>query len=198
LGIAHWALIASVSAQQLLDRVLARVGSTPITMTDVRAAMGLGIVDTPPGGDMQQALGQLIGRRLVLVEVQRFPPAEPPKAAVDAELAAITTKVGAALTPLMQSTGLDAVGLREIARENLRIRGYLDQRFGTTVQVSDEEVDQYYRTHRDEFLRNGELMPFEEAEPLARGRASAARRQAAINQWMTDLRTRSDVALTKP
>jgi hypothetical protein len=191
-------MTAPVLAQQLLDRVLARVGSTPITLTDLRAAIGLGIVDTPPGGDVQQALPQLIGRRLVLVEVQRFPPAEPSPAAVDAEVAAITMKVGAALTPLMQSTGLDAVGLREIARENLRIRGYLDQRFGTTVQVSDEEVDQYYRTHRDEFLRNGELIPFEEAEPIVRGRASAARRQAAINQWMTDLRTRSDVALTKP
>src|SRR6478752_6230367 len=74
LGIGHWALIAPVSAQQLLDRVLARVGTTPITLTDVRAAMGLGIVDTPPGGDVQQALPQMIGRRLVLVEVQRFPP----------------------------------------------------------------------------------------------------------------------------
>jgi hypothetical protein len=132
------------------------------------------------------------------VEVQRFPPPEPPKPAIDAEVAAITAKVGAALTPLMQSTGLDAVGLREIARENLRIRGYLDQRFGTTVQVSDEEVDQYYRTHRDEFLRDGELIPFAEAEPIARVRASAARRQASINQWMADIRTRSDVALTKP
>ena len=41
-------------------------------------------------------------------------------------------------------------------------------------------------------------LPFAEAEPVARLRASTVRRQAAINQWMVDIRTRADVVLTTP
>jgi hypothetical protein len=182
----------TASAQPLLlDRVLAVVEGTPITLTAVRAAMGLGIADAP---SEQDALEQVIDRQLLLHEVQRFPPPEPPAAEVDAEAARLLARPG--VQALMQSTGIDDRRVREIARETLRIRGYLEQRFGTTVQVSDVEVDRYYRDHRDEFLRNGLLIPFPEAEPVARERASAERLASMIAQWMTELRTRA--AITRP
>ena len=94
----------------------------------------------------------------------------------------------------MQSTGLDEQRIRDLARESLRIQAYLNQRFGATLQVSDEEVEQYYRGHPEEFTRNGVLMSFEEAAPIARQRASALRRSALIAQWLRDLRARAEVA----
>jgi hypothetical protein len=181
---------SGVSAQQLLDRVMAVVEGTPITLTDVRAAIGLGIV-AAPGED--EALAQVIDRRLLLIEVQRFPPPEPDATAVDAEAARLQARPN--VPALMQATGVDARGIREIARETLRIRGYLEQRFGTTVQVSDDEVDRYYRAHQDEFLRDGLLIPFAEAEPIARERAAAERLRGMIDQWMLELRGRADVAV---
>jgi hypothetical protein len=182
--------LAPLTAQQLLlDRVLARVEGNAITLTDVRAAVGLGIAT----GNESEALQAVIDRYLVLSEVQRFPPPEPAAAAIDAEVAALKARAGAALPALMQSTGLDEARLRETARENLRIAAYLTQRFGTDVQVSDEEVDRYYRTHQAEFLRNGEIIPFAEAEPQARQRAAAERRQATIAQWISDLRGRAEI-----
>ena len=176
-------------AQQLLDRVLARVEGTAVTLSDVRAAVGLGVAS---GGE-EMALQQVIDRQLLLMEVERFPPREPAPAAIDAEEAAIKARGGASLPSLMQATGLDERRIRETARETLRVRAYLDQRFGTDVQVSDDEVDRYYRTHQDEFLRDGLLIPFADAEPLARQRASAERRQATIDQWIADLRTRAEI-----
>ncbi|MGE0446501.1 MAG: hypothetical protein AB7P99_14840 [Vicinamibacterales bacterium] len=177
-----------VAAQQLLDRVLAVVEGTPVTLSDVRAMQGLGIVDA---ADDAGALEQAIDRQLLLYEVQRFPPPEPPAAAIDAEAAALLARPG--LPALMRETGLDERRVREMARERLRIRGYLEQRFGTSVQVSDEEVDRYYREHQDEFLRDGLLIPFAEAEPVARDRASAERLTGLIDDWMAELRTRADV-----
>ena len=189
LSLGPWALNAST--QQLLDRVLARVESgVVLTLSDLRAAQGLGLAS---GSDPLQAL---IDRELLLIEVQRFPPPEPTPAAVDVEAAALRASAGAGLSALMQSTGIDDLRIRELARQSLRIHAYLDQRFGTDVQVSDDEVDRYYRTHQDEFLRDGQLMPFAEAEPLARQRASAARRKATIDQWIGDLRARADVVRT--
>ena len=190
--------MSPLHAQQVIDRVVARVDADIITLSDVQAAIGLGIVAKPEGESLQPSLDRLIDRRLVLIEVQRFPPPEPAAAVVDAELTAIRMRVGAALPRLMETTGLDETRLREVARENVRIRAYLDQRFGATVQVSDDEVDRYYRTHRDEFLRDGLLIPFAEAEPVARQRASAERREATIAQWVAGLRTRANVAFPLP
>jgi hypothetical protein len=102
---------------------------------------------------------------------------------------------GPRLAERMQSTGLTEARIRDIARDELRIFDYLDQRFGTTVQVSDEEVARYYREHEPEFMRAGDLTPFDEAEPVARQRASSERRRATIDQWLRDLRSRADIAI---
>lgn len=186
--------IASVSAQQLLDRVVARLDNYAITLTDVQAALGLGIVQAPSGADPVAAgTEQMIDRQLVLAEVRRFPPPEPPPAAVEREVARLKANAGARLASLMQSTGLSEARIREMARDNLRALTYLDQRFGTTVQVSDEEVARYYREHESEFTRGGELIPFDEGESVARQRASIERRRAIIDQWTRDLRMRAEV-----
>ena len=189
-----WA--GAASAQELLDRVMARVGTTSIMLTDVTAALGLGLVEAAAGVEPQAAATlQLIDRELMLIEVARFRPAEPAADAVDKEAAVLRARAGAGLERLMQSTGLDEARIRDIARDNLRIQAYLTQRFGATVQVSDEDVLQYYRANEAEFTRNGMLIPFEEAEPLARQRASARRRSTVIAQWLDDLRGRGAVTL---
>ena len=184
-------------AQEVLDRVLARVDGEPITLSDTRAAMALGIVEQPPEVDpILSALRQLVERRLVLQEVARFSPPEPDAATLNGQINTLRTHVGspAALADLEKTTGLGEAQIREIARDNLRIQSYLNQRFGSAVQVTDEDAAQYYRTHQQEFRVNGELRPFAEAEPTARQKAAAERRDAIIFQWMRELRQRADVA----
>ena len=185
-------------AQQLIDRVVARVDGAPITLTDVQAAMGLGVIQVPAGSDSIAAGTQrMIDRQLELTEVQRFPPPEPDRALVAREAARLKMNAGSRLPALMQSTGLTEQRIADIARDNLRIGGYLDQRFGTAVQVSDEEAAAYYRTHEAEFTRGGDTIPFEEAGPVARQRVSDERRRATVDQWIRDLRSRADVALNR-
>jgi hypothetical protein len=186
------------SAQQLLDRVLARVDGAPITLTDVQAAIGLGIVQVGSGDAIADGTQQLLDRQLELTEVQRFPPPEPAPDAVARETARLKMNAGPKLPMLMQSTGLTEQRVTEVARENLRIAAYLDQRFGTTVQVSDEEVAAYYRTHEAEFTNSSGLVPYEDAEPIARQRASNERRRAIVSQWIRDLRSRADVTVNPP
>ena len=186
--------LPEASAQQLLDKVVARVNTYAITLTDVNAALALGVVDVPAGSTQEATATQrLIERQLVLSEVARFAPPEPDVAAVDREMAMMKGRPGARLDTVMQATGLDEARLRDIARDSLRIQAYLNQRFGTTVQVSDEEVARYYRSHGSEFQRNGMPIPFDEAEPAARQGAAAARRGATILQWMSDLRQRAEI-----
>ncbi len=184
--------------QQLLDRIVARVNGEVITLTDVRAAVALGVVEVPEDADEIDAIESLVGRQLVLAEVERFAPPEPTAAAVARETATLLMRLGSRLDAVMESTGIDEARIRDIARENLRIQAYLDQRFGTTVQLTEEEVAQYYRIHPDEFTRGGTLMPFTQAEPLARERAGSERRASIVAQWMRGVRARGEVAVMLP
>jgi len=185
---------SAVHAQQLLDRVLARIGTEAITQTDVRALVEFGLIDTRSATE-PAAVQQAIDRQLTLNEVARFPPSEPPAADVEQQLAAMKGRVGDRLEEVMRATGLDEDRLRGMARDTLRIRNYVQQRFGITAQVGEDEARKYYDEHRDEFTRNGMPLTFEEAAADVRQRASAARIQSAIAQWLQDLRGRSDVVL---
>jgi len=184
-------------AQQLLDRVVARVNGYAITLSDVKAALALGLVDVPPEAAEPAVIERLVDRQLVLTEVARFAPPEPSPAAVAREVDAIEMRTGGRLAVIMETTGLDEGRIRDIARDTLRIAAYLDQRFGPTVQLTEEEVLQYYRMHPDEFTREGRLTPFAEADDLARERASAERRAATVAQWMRDLRARAEIVMPR-
>ena len=189
--------VVTSSAQRLLDRVVARIDGDAVTLTDVRAAIGLGLVDADPANE-DAAMDRVIERQLVLAEVARFAPPEPASEAVDREAAVLKMHAGARLSALVSSTGLTDARIRDIARDNLRIEAYLNQRFGTTVQLTQDEVLQYYRIHPDEFTQDGRLMPFVEAEPRARERAAAERRAAIVGQWHRDLRNRAEIVMTTP
>lgn len=194
-----WVMCLSpVSGQQLLDRVVARVNGYAITLTDVRAAIALGVVEAPSGvvGDAV-ATDRLIDRQLILAEVSRFAPPEPDAVLIATEAAAIAARAGSGLAALMASSGIDEASIRDIARDNLRIQAYLDQRFGATVQLTEDEVTQYYRIHPEEFTRDGILAPFGEVEARVRARAGEERRAALVAQWVRDLRARADVSMPK-
>ena len=183
-----------LSAQQLLDRVLARIDTEAITQTDVESLVEFGLIDTK-SATLPAAIRQAIERQLALREVARFPPPEPPAAAVDQQLAAMKARVGERLDAVMRANGVDEVRLRGLARDTLRIRLYLDQRFGTSTQVTEEDARKYFEEHRDQFTRNGEALTFEQAAAEARQRASAERQAKAVTQWLQDLRSRSEVVL---
>ena len=185
----------ALDAQQLIDRVLARVGTTAVTMTDVRIAIELGLVEASGQNQQSVALERTIDRQLQLTEVARFAPPEPAVAAVQEEIAALKMRAGQNLSALMTSTGLDEARLEQVARETLRIRAYIAQRFGTTVQATEDEARKYHEEHPAEFTRDGVRMPFEQAETLARQLASAERLRVTIEQWIRDLRMRSDVVI---
>jgi hypothetical protein len=181
-----------VDAQQMLDRVLARIATEAITQTDVQSLIEFGLADAKSAAD-PPAVRQAVERQLILREVARFPQSEPPPAAVDEQLATMKGRVGARLDAVMRANGLDEERLRGMARDTLRIQNYLEQRFGFASQVSEEEARKYFDAHRDQFTRNGMPLTFEEATAEARRGAAAARRQGTMTQWLQDLIARSDV-----
>ena len=139
------ALAVAAASQQVLDRVLARVDASIIMLSDLRAAVALGIVDAP-GEDA--AFDALLERRVMLAEVARFPAPEPTDEAI-AELAdAMKQRAGSRLPSLMESTGLDDASLTALARDTLRIPAYVRQRFGAAATRAAPVVRQWLRAAR--------------------------------------------------
>lgn len=121
-------LAAAGAAQTLVDRVVARVSGTPVTLSDVRTAVSLGVIPARED-DLPLATELWIQRLLLLAEVERFPPPEPAASAIDQEVTRM--RQTASVAALTRAGGVDERQLRQAARDTLRIRGYLDQRFGT-------------------------------------------------------------------
>jgi hypothetical protein len=190
---------ALAGGAQIIDRVLAVVAGTPITLSDVTAALRLGLVPTPPSGDHVEraALDALIDRQLQLIEVNRYVPTEPTEAEIAARLATIRSRFAsdAAFETALKETGVDSPQLKARIRDTLRIESYVQQRFGSAFQPSEDDVLRYYRTHPGEFTRDGTLRPFADVREDARRRLLEERTTTLMKDWLSGLRQRVDVTV---
>jgi hypothetical protein len=180
----------------VIDRVLATVGGALILQTDVVAAVRLGFIQLPVQGDpLQWTLDRLIERRLMLAEVDRYAPPEPDRGAVDRRMQEIDSRIGSGerLTAILTETGYTVDQLRLHVRDDLRITAYIQQRFGVVVQPSDDDLVQYYRDHPAEFTRDGKLLPFGEVREQVRAAMVTQSRSAAVRDWLSGLRRRTEV-----
>lgn len=133
-------------AAEVIDRVLAVVNGDVITLTDVTAARELGLVSAGSAPDpVRAALSALIDRSLELDEVQRYAPPEPSADAVDREVAVVRARFpeSHAFEAALARSGIDLQHLRQVVRENLRIRAYLDQRFAATDERRQQLIDDW-------------------------------------------------------
>jgi hypothetical protein len=175
---------------ELIERTLAIVSGRVITLSDERTAVALGLVD----GDATGALDRLIDRELMLREVDRYLPPEPPDAAVESRLAEIGRRQASpdALRRTLEAGGFSEARLRAWVRDDLRIAAYLGQRFAAAGAPSDQEVAAAYERDRAAYERKG--VAFETAAPMLREQLSAERRRGLIADWLADLRRRAEVA----
>jgi len=189
-------LVTASGFQEVLDRTLALVGGQPITLSDARAALALGLIEADTSTDpIPVVTTQLIDRELILREVQRYSPASPGDTAVDARLEEIRKRLGggAALQRLLDLHGFTDVRLRAWVRDDLRTQAYLAQRFASASLPTDAEIAQAYGRAKAEFDKNA--MNFEQASPILRERLIASRRRELIADWLSDLRRRTDVVI---
>ena len=144
-------------AAEVIDRVLAVVGGQLITLSDVTAARDLGLQSVDGAPDPVRAiLSKLIDRELILAEVDRYAPPEPTVETIDREVERVRARFATAdaLASALARSGIDEKQLREIVREDLRIRAYLDQRFASALERREALMDDWLAGLR----RRGEVV----------------------------------------
>jgi hypothetical protein len=185
--------------QELIERTLAIVGGQPITLSDARAALALGLIEPEKAADPIPGIAlKLVDRELILREVQRYAAAPPSESAVDARLAAIAKRFAdaAAMNRVLDASGLSAARLRAWVRDDLRAEAYLTQRFASASTPTDAEIARYYAQTKATFDR--EQLTFAQATPRIREQLVVLRRGELIADWVSDLRRRTEVVILSP
>ncbi len=178
----------------VIDRVMAVVGTTVVTLSDVRAAEAFGLT---PGAAPADVLAALIDRELMLGEVDRYAAPDPESGSLDRRFAEIHARFSSQglYEQALARTAMTEARLRAVVSEMLRIETHLDQRFGSAALPAPDEVLRYYREHPAEFTRAGRLAPFDEVQEATRQKLAADRRRELVAEWLDRLRRRGQVRI---
>jgi hypothetical protein len=192
------ALGAAGARAEIVDRVLATVGSQVITLSDLRAVQTFGVL--PSGATARtpaEILDALVDHVLMFGEVQRFVAPEPDRALVDRRMSQIRAAFpdAEAYEQALARTAMTESRLRSLVAATLQVDAYVEQRFGAPGPPPADEVRRYYTDHPAEFTRGGRLLPFEEARAQAQDRLLAARQRTLVTQWLDRLRRGTHVGI---
>jgi SurA N-terminal domain len=187
---------------EVLDRIVAAVGGQAITLSDLRGARALGLVESRPDAAAAELpdrsfLDRLVERELMRAEVDRFDVVieAPEEIAQRLEFIRARFPSAEAFEQALDRLGMSRDRLHAWIEDDLRIEHYVEQRFGGAAQPTDEEALQYFQSREREFLRDGQPRPYEEVREDVRRRLTVSRRNALVQDWVAGLRRRTTIAL---
>jgi hypothetical protein len=135
------AILLAPATGDIIDRILAVVGTQPITLSEVVAAQQFQLIAVPAGtaDPTGYVLDRLIERTLMLGEVDRFQPPEPDPVEITVRTDQLQARVGsaAAFDRELAVTGSTREQLRRFIRDSLRIETYSNQRFGSAGDAKE-------------------------------------------------------------
>lgn len=181
--------------EAVVDRMLAVVNGDVVTQSDVRAARRLLLMPFVASMTDDAVVTQLIERRLMLVEVARYAPAEPTADQLEAHRRAWTATLpaGTNLSAVQKSVGLRDPALAAWLRDDLRIAVYLDLRFTAAAQPTRDQALTYFKAHEADFAVAGTVPAFATVEADVRRRVAAERRTFRIREWIDGLKQRAEI-----
>lgn len=173
-----------------LDRVVAVVNGEPITLSEVVEALALDPGAAPPPTH-EGALERLIDARLMEREARRYPLEAPSEEEIEATLGALRDRFSSpdAYRTTLLRLGIAEDYLRKRIRRELVVDRYLDHRFRPLVQVTQRQVEDYYRTVLLPVLDAGSTAAFGEVESLIRGILLERDLNRRIDEWVDELKS---------
>jgi len=139
---------AFLGAQEILDRIVARVENDIILLSDIQALSRYQQLVDGKSETEGQILGRLIDQWIVRTEadVAHFPP--PSDADIDSSLSRLQKSFASAeeYEVRKKQSGLDDSEIRRIVGTQLYLSNYLDSRFRPSVQIDPKAIEDFYQT----------------------------------------------------
>lgn len=190
--------LSALHAQaQVLDRIVATVGQQVITLSDARAAAGLGLLPDASSLEFTAVVERLVDRELMRAEIERFGVVAPAPELLASRIETIRKRFAnqQAFDAALEAHGLSDARFRAWVADDWRIEQYIQQRFDAASQPTDEDVLQYFQSREREFSENGRPARFEEIREEVRRRLLASRRQALVDDWVAGLKRRTEIVI---
>ena len=137
-----------LAAQEVVDRIVARVENDVILWSDVRGlARYQQFLDGKPETD-DQILDRLIDQWIVRTEAEASRSPHPSEADIDRGLGRIrdSFRSDEEYQATMKQAGLSEQNVRAMVAFDLYLSNYLDSRFRAAVRIDPKEVEDFYQT----------------------------------------------------
>jgi hypothetical protein len=140
------AIAGEMAAQEIVDRIVARVENDIILWSDIRALSRYQQFLDGKSETDAQILDRLIDQWIVRTEasVSRFP--QPSDADIDRDLERIQKSFASKdeFEARRKQIGLSVAEIREMVATQLYLSNYLDSRFRPGVQIDPKTIDDFY------------------------------------------------------
>ena len=148
LAVAIAATSAGLAAQEVVDRIVARVENDVILLSDLRALSRYQqFLDGKSESD-PQILDRLIDQWIVRTEADVSHSLPPSETDIDRGLSRVRNSFGSEqeYEERKKQAGLSDQDVRAMVASQLYLSNYLDSRFRPAVQIDPKEVEDFYQT----------------------------------------------------
>jgi hypothetical protein len=199
----------------VLDRAVAVVNKTVILASDLNEEVRLSVLDPSNHGAVQltepQALQHLISRALIEQQISQddIPAIEPTPKEVEARLDEIRRVApvcvrqkcasDAGWKAFLNAQGLTEQQVKAYLRNRMEVLRFIEQRFRQGIQISDQQIETYYRdTLLPQYTQGETAPPLSQVEPRIREILLEQQVNVLFDNWLANLRQEGDVEVLDP
>ena len=198
-------LTALAMHAEVLDRVAVTIGNQVITQSeiDTEIRMTAFLNNEPPqftGKTKREAAGRLVEQKLVAREMElgRYGEGvEPEAGAMLDKLEKTRTRNKAEFDQALKAAGITEKELLEHLLWGLKLSSFIDLRFRPAVQVSRQEIEEYYNAKVLPDPATGKKLDLPKMRQQIRQTLSADRADQQMDKWLKDAQTRAHIEFHK-
>lgn len=210
LALFHLSAFTVCLSQEVVDRMSAVVnGRELITRSDLLWQLALEPstpLDNPRADDLLRALNLVIDQRLIAQEAEKLPSLAPTEEDVAEEIKDLISRF-----PTQQEfysrlrrvgLGEDSEQLREIIRQRVAIKNYVEFRFRAFTIVTPEEVEDYYHDswlpRRRRQSPGGVAPELKEVYEIVERELRESKVESDAGEFLEDARTNAEIVVLDP
>jgi parvulin-like peptidyl-prolyl isomerase len=198
------AAAAALGQSVLVDRVAASVNDTAIPESAVRRALVLSPIEREAGETPEtfraRVLDTLIDQYLQYEDAQRFGPAPPDAAEIEAAMARVSKRLiaeGKDPEEEFARAGMTVADVRASVERQLVVQRYLQERF-RPVAIADEdrarsEYEEFYAPERR--AAGLPVPPYEQVAEQMRARSQQRSFDEEVARWIAELRDKARITI---
>lgn len=183
-----------------VDRIAAVIDRQVLTVSEVNQMVELRFFPRLAKSDdehRREVLDALIAQALRYRDVERFGAQDIPRDTIEARIEEMERRFGseAEFNAAAARAELALDEVRALAKRQLQVEAYIQERFAPLVFVTNEEIEEYYRGpwSRQRRERGLAVPPLAEVREEIRTAVRSTRLQEEIDEWTAQLRARANV-----